>query len=427
MKSIITPIQIKKSVVKITCDGEQGTGFFIAEGLIITALHVVADSPQIKINLFDNKEVSGELISLDENFDIAIVRIEKQFEEFLPLQARTIRFNENWETNGFPYFGQANNLRLIGNVNQIQINDRSDFILNSEDIESDFDYSGFSGAPVVLSNKVGGIILQQEDDKLLAISIAKIKNYLLDNNIEVEDEINILDIPQEFEEDINSSTPNYENHDAIDNTIQSSNKWFLFSGSPGSGKTISVASYLPEDENIEIVGKYFIKVPNDKTPKALKTSSRYFIQWLEEIIHLKLTGTPPPFDNNSFEKKLEKLPSLIYELGDYYQSKKKTGLVIIDGLDEIPELSVFLKSIPLELPDNLKVLLSCTSKEILPSEIKSVFTQNEIIVAKPINLGQCEAFILKEIGKDVLSIEKIQEMAVKSEGHPLYLRYLVLL
>ena len=425
MKSIITPIQIKQSIVKITCDEEQGTGFLIAESLLLTALHVVVNSSQISIKLFDNTEVSGELTSKDENFDIAIIKIDKKCNEFLPLQSRTIRFNENWETNGFPYFGQANDLRLFGNVNQIQIKERSDFILSSDEIEKDFDYSGFSGSPVVISDKVGGIILQQEDDKLLAISISKIKDYLIDNKIEVDEEINVLDIPHEFEDDIKSSTPNYENHDAIDKTIQSANKWFLLSGSPGSGKTISVASYLPEDENIDILGKYFIKVPNDKTPKALKTSYRYFIQWLEEIIYLKLTGTPPPVDNNSLEKKLEKLPSLLNELGLYYQSKKKKGLIIIDGLDEIPELNVFLNIIPLELPDCLKILLSCTSKEILPSEIKSVITQNETIVAKPINLGQCEVFILKELGKDTISIEKIQEIAVKSEGHPLYLRYLV--
>lgn len=425
MKNILTPIQIKKSIVKITCDEEQGTGFLIAESLIVTAFHVVAGSSQINVILSDKDEVTGELISYDGNFDIAIIKIEKQCEEFLPIQARTIRYNENWETNGFAYHGQANDLRIVGNVNQIQINDRSDFVLNSEDIESDFDYSGFSGAPVVLSNKVGGVILQQEDDKLLAISISKIAVFLIDNNVNVEEEINVLDIPVEFEDDIKSSTPNHENHDAIDKTIISSNKWFLYSGSPGSGKTISVASYLPEDENIEVLGKYFIKIPNDKTPKALKTSNRYFIQWLEEIIYLKLTGTPPPVDENGFERKLEKLPSLLNELGLYYQSMKKNGLLVIDGLDEIPELSVFLKSIPLELPDNLKVLLSCTSKEILPSEIKSVITQNETIVAKPINIGQCEAFILKELGKDVLSIERIQELAIKSEGHPLYLRYLV--
>lgn len=425
MKNILTPIQIKKSIVKITCDEEQGTGFLITESIIVTAFHVVADSAQINVILFDKEEVGGELISYDENFDIALIKIEKQCEEFLPIQARIIRYNENWETNGFPYYGQANDLRIVGNVNQIQIYERSDFIINSEDIESDFDYSGFSGAPVVLSNKVGGVILQQEDDKLLAISISKIAVFLIESNIVVEEEVNVLDIPVEFEDDIKSSTPNYENHDAINKTILSSNNWFLYSGSPGSGKTISVASYLPEDENIEVLGKYFIQVPNDKTPKELKTSNRYFIQWLEEIIYLKLTGAPPPVDEKSFEKKLERLSSLLHELGLYYQAKKKNGLLVIDGLDEIPELSVFLKSIPLELPDNLKVLLSCTSKEILPSEIKSAITEDETIVAKPINIGQCEAFILKELGKDVLSIEKIQELAIKSEGHPLYLRYLV--
>ena len=228
MKSIITPTQIKESVAKIICDEEQGTGFLIAESLLLTALHVVVDSSQITIKLFDNSEISGELISKDENFDIAIIRIEKKCNNFLPLQSRTIRFNENWETNGFPYYGQANDLRLFGNVNQIQIKDRSDFILSSDEIEKDFDYSGFSGSPVVTSDKIGGVILQQEDDKLLAISISKIKDYLIDYNIEVEEEINVLDIPQEFEDDIKSSTPNYENHETIDKTIKSSNKWFLF-------------------------------------------------------------------------------------------------------------------------------------------------------------------------------------------------------
>jgi len=425
MKNIITPIQIKNSVVKIICDEEQGTGFLISESFILTAFHVVADSSQITIKLFNGKEVTGKLISKNENFDIAIIKIKEKCNDFLPLQSRTIRYNENWETNGYPYYGQANNLRITGNVNQIQIQDRSDFVLSSDEIDNNYDYNGFSGAPVILSEKVGGVILQQEDNKLFAISVSKIKQYLKDNNIEVEEEINVLDIPQEFEEEIKSSTPNYENHNSIDKVIQSSKSWFLFLGSPGSGKTISVASYIPEDENIDIVGKYFIKVPNDKTPKALKYSNRYFIQWLEEIIYLKLTGSPPPVDNNSFEKKIEKLSSLLNELGVYYQSKKKNGLIIIDGLDEIPELNAFLNIIPLELPENLKILLSCTSKEILPSEIKSVITQNETIVAKPINLGQCEAFILKEVGKDVIGIETIQEIAVKSEGHPLYLRYLV--
>jgi hypothetical protein len=150
MKSIITPDQIKKSIAKITCDEEQGTGFLIAESLILTALHVVADTSQITIKLCDDTEVSGKLISKDENFDIAIIKIEKKCDDFLPLQSRTIRFNENWETYGFPYYRQANDLRLFGNVNQIQIKERSDFILSSDKIDKDFDYSGFSGVPVVI-------------------------------------------------------------------------------------------------------------------------------------------------------------------------------------------------------------------------------------------------------------------------------------
>jgi hypothetical protein len=425
MKNIITPKQIKDSTVKIVCDKEQGTGFLISKNILLTAYHVVFDTTQIKIVMSDSTETNGKLISKDENFDIAIIKIETECSVFLPLQSRTIRYNEKWETNAFPFFGQANDLRLTGKVNQIQIDSRSDFILNLDEIESYFDYGGCSGAPVVLSDKVGGVILQQEDDKLLAITISKIKAYLIENNIEVAEEENPLDIPEGFKDDLKSSTPNYVNHNSIDKIIQSSSKWLLLTGSPGSGKTITIASYLPEDDNVDIIGRYFIKVPNDKTPKALKTSRRYFIQWLEEIIHLKLTGNRPPLDDNSFEKKLDNLSPLLNNLGSNCQENGEIGIIIIDGLDEIPELEQFLDVIPKDLPEGIKFLISCTSKEILPSGLKSIISQSETVLAVPINLGQCEAFIQQELGSDTLEIENVQEIAIKSEGHPLYLRYLV--
>jgi hypothetical protein len=138
-----------------------------------------------------------------------------------------------------------------------------------------------------------------------------------------------------------------------------------------------------------------------------------------------VTGYPAPVEDLNFEKRVERLTSLFDELSNYYQLINKKALIIIDGLDEILDVRSFLDVIPLKLPENIKILLSCISKEILPTNIKSIITDKQSIIAVPINAGQCEAFILKEIGQEKLSIEMIQQLAVKSEGHPLYLRYLV--
>jgi len=41
IKTIINPKQIENAVVKIECDKEEGSGFFIAPNIIMTAQHVV--------------------------------------------------------------------------------------------------------------------------------------------------------------------------------------------------------------------------------------------------------------------------------------------------------------------------------------------------------------------------------------------------
>ena len=56
--------------------------------------------------------------------------------------------------------------------------------------------------------------------------------------------------------------------------------------------------------------------------------------------------------------------------------------------------------------------------------IKNYFDEDQIIKVTPIDTAKCEYLLLKEIGRERLSIEYIQQLANKSEGHPLYLRYL---
>lgn len=429
MNEILNPNQIQKSTVKIVCKEDQGTGFFISSNLLITALHVITDYDEEKDNInihFGNGTIlKGKVLDKDGELDICIITIPEKHNSFLPLISSTIKVNEKWESYGFPHKGESVDLRFYGRIHQTGISTRSDIKLNCESINGNYDYEGLSGSPVVSNGKVIGIILEQDTDNLIAISIEKSKSFFEKNNLNVEEEFNYLEIPDEFNEEIKTSTLNYNVFEKIEEFIYNEGNWFLMEGSPGSGKTINAASFTPTKEEISISGKYFIKVPNDKIPKNLKTSQKYFLQWIEDIVSTTLTGSTLPVEDKTYEEKLARLPNLFGNLGEYYKNKNQYGLLIIDGLDEVQNIDEFLGIIPLSLPNNIKILLSCTTVEILPTEIKTLVGENNKLKVTPIDFGQCEKFILKEIGEEKLSIEKIQELAIKSEGHPLYLRYIV--
>ena len=141
-------------------------------------------------------------------------------------------------------------------------------------------------------------------------------------------------------------------------------------GNPGSGKSLNIATFTP-DKSISILGKYFTKVPNDDIPRTLRISMRYFLTWLEEIISFTLYGKPFPKEDKSVEDRIKRIPNLFENLNSFYKEKSQVGVLLIDGLDEIGNLSDFLGVLNFSLPETIRIVLSCTSQEILPSDIKN--------------------------------------------------------
>lgn len=429
MTHIINPSQIRDSTVKITCNGSQGTGFFVSDIFIITAYHVVMDniSEQKEINLlkYDSTQHKGVIAFLNEDYDIAIIEVVNSDIKHLPLISSTIKINEKWESFGFPYEGESDQLRIYGKVDQILIGRRSDFILSCESIDSIYNYDGLSGAPIVIDGKVVGIILEQIDNKISAISVSKIKSFLTDIGFVVEDEYNFLELPSQFAEEIKASTPNYNVLKDIEEKLSDKASIYVLQGNPGSGKSTVVASFVPSDEKMIVTGRYFVKVPNDENPIELRSSKRYFLEWFENLISQTLYKTSPPVEDIAFEKKIGRLAKLLMELDQYYLQRDQIGVILIDGLDDVHNLVEFLGIIPTKLYNKIKFLYSCTSINILPQGIKSKVKVNQVIDVTPIELGQCEALIARDVGENVFPIEFIQRVASKSEGHALYLRYLI--
>lgn len=426
MNRILNPQQIQSSTVKIIYKYEQGTGFFITKNIIMTAFHIilddVIDDDAIQIILSDNSIEKCKVLSIDKENDICLLSCVFEIQSYLPLFQTPIRINENWESYGFPYEGEQDGLRIYGTINQLIDNEKYDFTLNCNEIDKNYNYDGLSGSPVISAGKVIGIVLKQLDDKIGVISLNKIVNLLQNENIFVQTEESLNEIPKQFEDDIKNIVSNYNVLNLLDDSIKESGNWILLEGNPGTGKTLNVASYVSEESLV--LGKYFTKVPNDDKPKNLRVSREYFLSWLEETISLTLTGNIAAKSNETFNKRIELLSHSLTELSIYLSSIDKIGAFFIDGLDEINNLEDFLGIIPEKISDNIKIVLSCTSKEILPSNIKNGLKTNQSILVSPLEISQCEFYIQRELN-DKIEYEIIQKIALKSEGHPLYLNYLV--
>ncbi|SIT07545.1 Trypsin-like peptidase domain-containing protein [Chryseobacterium ureilyticum] len=428
MNRIISSATVESSVVQIVYKNkESGTGFFITDNLIITAYHILLDSKidenSIIVYSSNQEPQQASIFHFDEVNDICLLKVSNKNLVFLPLTEISIRINDTWNSFGFPYQGHQEGVRIFGSVNQELKNERYDFIVNCSNIESGFDYSGLSGAPIISSGRVIGVALQQLDDKIGAISINKISKLLAELSISVFKEQKLNELPSHFAKEISQIVTNYDFVDRLNNVIQNENNWILLEGNPGTGKTTNIATYTPE-ENSLLLGRYFTKVPNDERPKSLRISVENFLNWLEESISIEITGKLPPKSSEPFENRLVDLRDSFEALDEYLVDKNKVGLFFIDGLDEVEKLKDFLEIIPEVLSVNLRIILSCTTKNILPIDIRNKIDESQIVILKPLEIDLCEYYCENKFQGKV-DYENIQRIAIKSEGHPLYLNYLI--
>lgn len=422
---------IENLVVQIICGNEAGTAFYVAPNLILTAFHTVSSFEEVGVHIIKDETAGDMTFTIVKNYedlDISVLKVEgRTTSESLPLFLHTLRVKELVSSFGYPYAAKHEGMRIDGSVRQKNQQGTGDINIQVNNVDDAFDYDGMSGAPVLQEGKVVGVVIEQSGNNLTFISVRKLINALLENGISVEEETILTDIPESIAHDVALSKPNHTVMGILDERIGEKNSnWLLLFGSPGCGKTTLAAGYEPNNDNVEVIGRFFFKVPNDPLSRAVRCSESHFAEFLETV-YINKTGEE--IEKLSFEERRKRIPRWINIIGNELSLDAKQGILFIDGLDELADdnrnrVGEFLALLPETMPQNISVVLSCISKEILPATVVEKIAPNNYIEVTPLDIAACELYIQANSGEWNKPYSFVQAVANKTEGHPLYMNYL---
>lgn len=423
---------IEKSIGRIICGEEHGTAFLISNRLLLTAEHVVhehiLDSKQnIEIefpNYFKEKRLfQANVLMYDASLDIAVLELDSSLDglEGLELDSSMIPHNDCWETYGFSSGKWNDGARLTGKVLRSHFNSEANVwdldLVPDQNLES---FEGLSGSPIIIDRVVKGVMLAELDGSLGAISINKVKVFLQEAGIE-HDSNN----KDKLVESLPSTPVIMDLEQGILNNPQG---FLILKGNPGSGKTTLTNSYTPTTEKIKILGKYIIRDKLDKVPVSSRASEVAFAEWLEVNVFRELFNSLPAKKDRLLHEWVSHINDLLLKISELYEKEGRIGVIMVDGIEELYHLnkiSSFFSLLSEKLPNNLVVVLSCQNVDILPLNIQAQITDRRVVKMIPLPIEQCRYFISDKMSDLELPLGVIDSIADKSEGHPLYLRYLI--
>jgi len=436
MNAILFPGQLQQAIAQVvatTEDGstEQGTGFLVAPTLLLTAYHVVKDAAEVVVTFlrpsgpYETRATVQKLGSPTD--DIAVLHLLNPPTglEFLPLSAATPRLRAQWETQGFPQSHV-----LTGRPYQGIISQRNDIIswpltLRVDGATPQDALMGLSGSPLVVEGQVCGILRLQQGEDVGAMLLASLAEDLTSFGLTLQSEVS--DRPEAATVEV---VPNEVALDALSETLEAGGAgWYALVGSPGSGKSTLVAALEPaQGESFDVCGRYYLSRSTGAGVQGMAASRESLLAWLNDQASIRLQGEPAPAPDTTkpFDNRLKECWERLQALAEHFQQRGQTGVLVLDGLDETisePLRQEFLAVLPTVPMLGLAFLLAATSLEVLPAIIREQIDSARTINVPPLDLGQCEAYLQRRL--PTLSATQLNLLADRSEGHPLYLQYLI--
>ncbi|PIG95648.1 ATP-binding protein [Deinococcus sp. UR1] len=232
-------------------------------------------------------------------------------------------------------------------------------------------------------------------------------------------------IPQEFQRDLHFVPFNYARQRLV-TALGQQPSFVLLEGPPGSGKS-SLLSWLaqePPEGTIQVLLHHCFIGPEDnfRTRRlSVEASVEGLLEQIYRTAREALTRPENPDQN--------RLAEWLRDLARDAHAQDKYVLLILDGVDhmvrehQLADARRLLSLLPSPLPDGLKVVVGTQPiQDLLPPSIDHIGAQR--ISMAMFNEDTVRAYLEGYAGVTT-SDEVVRAAHTRSEGNPLYLRYLV--
>lgn len=276
-------------------------------------------------------------------------------------------------------------------------------------------------------NKISDWFLESNTREITKQDIEKALNI---NNASVSQE---FDIDDSFIENTNFQTE-------LKTLINQNHSYLNIIGTPGSGKSTFITNYI--EENLQKGKKSFIKyfcytnIKEDIYTPENRANKNRFLEYFIKQFWLKFNHIIGLNDPARYDYSEENFLKCLKVLGDYFKDKKEKLLIIIDGLDHtvrasIPEFEKFINILPKpeNVPNGIIWIITSQGKKYLREDIKFYCEQNSTIIELPtFDINKTSEYFQKAFKNkpDYIDIinPNLQSLQKKSEGLPLYLKYI---
>lgn len=424
----------KLAVCKIKCGTESGSGWLIKQNIVLTAYHCVESaiddgkSIELGFNFSESSEdFSAEIIDYDEDLDIALLSLKKvvdyepiSFSDALPMEGK------DFYSYGWPVDKLEIGHKLMGSILQIlsSLKLGNDIEINIDPANSLDDYSGHSGAPLICDGMCIGVIRYSIETTIGAISIFRIREFLIKNNI-IEEKSNNkgLETPK--------LATRAEFNERFDNSIISNTgKYIFLEGAHGIGKSTFCLNYETQNSSIEYFNTYSFTHNRDPINVTHLAQPVEFVNWLNMQVSMLINGSSGVASKDEYSQLIKQAQNVIQALGHYYSSISKIGVLFLDGLDEVDKqdrelLTKLLGLLPQVIPSSLVIVLSAPSYTQYSALLGNKVRQESCITLPSLPYEITQQFCVETLVEERCDPVTVKLICDKSEGHPLYLRYLI--
>ena len=252
------------------------------------------------------------------------------------------------------------------------------------------------------------------------------------NRFETKFDHNLI-VPEE------SYVPNAAGITQLSTCLQKKNTGYIFlKGTPGSGKSTLLTQWLRGLSNpyVRFYAFDFLNPSSQRNNDSTRGSGVTFLNDIVIQIHnLGIrTDKTLPLSSDLFLLK-NMFYSQLNAISKRFEETRVPFIIVIDGLDHITrEYSVSEQTLmellpsPIEIPQGVVFVLGSQHFDNLKLNrliLKETESKENIVEMPPLAEAESDALCKKLLNKDLSTDNVINKCWLKSQGHPLYLRYLL--